>query len=247
GTHTGSLWSSTGTRVATGTFTNETASGWQTLQFATPIAVSAGTMYVASYYAPSGHYADDSLFFYYRDYQAPPLSAQSYSPTTTTTYNGVFASGDRFPNTGYQGDNYYVDVTYVPTLAGYPSIVSTTPADGATSVDPSVKPAAVFSSAMNPSTLTFTVDGLNGPVTGSVSYDATSKTATFTPSAALPTGTDFTASVSGQAPNGNNIVGPTSWTFTTSGPPSCPCTLFPPTTVPTTPDSGDTAPVSVGV
>ena len=33
GTHTGSLWTSSGTRLATGTFTNETASGWQTLKF----------------------------------------------------------------------------------------------------------------------------------------------------------------------------------------------------------------------
>ena len=37
GTHTGSLWSSTGTRLATGTFENETATGWQTLILDTPI------------------------------------------------------------------------------------------------------------------------------------------------------------------------------------------------------------------
>ena len=29
GTHTGSLWTASGTLLATGTFTNETASGWQ--------------------------------------------------------------------------------------------------------------------------------------------------------------------------------------------------------------------------
>ena len=33
GAHTGSLWSSTGTLLATGTFSNETASGWQELDF----------------------------------------------------------------------------------------------------------------------------------------------------------------------------------------------------------------------
>ncbi len=36
GTHTGSLWSSTGTLLATGTFSNETASGWQELDFSVP-------------------------------------------------------------------------------------------------------------------------------------------------------------------------------------------------------------------
>src|SRR5215469_9054492 len=56
GTHTGSLWSATGTLLATGTFTNETASGWQTMQFANPIAISANTTYVVSYTDPDGHY-----------------------------------------------------------------------------------------------------------------------------------------------------------------------------------------------
>ena len=50
GMHTGSLWSSTGQLLATGTFTSETASGWQTLVFDTPVAVSAGVTYVASYH-----------------------------------------------------------------------------------------------------------------------------------------------------------------------------------------------------
>ena len=37
GVHTGSIWSSTGTRLATVTFSNETASGWQTATLATPL------------------------------------------------------------------------------------------------------------------------------------------------------------------------------------------------------------------
>src|SRR5260370_20280095 len=40
GTHIGSLWSSTGTLMASGTFSNETASGWQDLDFTTPVAVT---------------------------------------------------------------------------------------------------------------------------------------------------------------------------------------------------------------
>ena len=42
GTHTGSLWSSTGTLLATATFTNETASGWQTVTFSNPVSITAG-------------------------------------------------------------------------------------------------------------------------------------------------------------------------------------------------------------
>ena len=41
GTHVGHLWTRTGQLLATATFTNETASGWQQVSFATPVAVTA--------------------------------------------------------------------------------------------------------------------------------------------------------------------------------------------------------------
>ncbi|MCA1466256.1 DUF4082 domain-containing protein, partial [Bradyrhizobium sp. NBAIM18] len=50
GPHIADLWSSTGTLLATATFTNETASGWQQVNFSTPVAITAGTTYVASYH-----------------------------------------------------------------------------------------------------------------------------------------------------------------------------------------------------
>src|SRR6202008_251537 len=57
GTHTGSLWTSTGQQLATVTFTNETASGWQEATFSSPVSITAGTTYVASYHAPVGKYS----------------------------------------------------------------------------------------------------------------------------------------------------------------------------------------------
>ena len=62
GTHIGHLWSSSGTLLATVTFTNETASGWQQASFSTPIQITANTVYVISYLAPRGGYADDQNF-----------------------------------------------------------------------------------------------------------------------------------------------------------------------------------------
>ena len=59
GPHTGSLWTSDGQRLATGTFTNETASGWQILTFTQPVDLTVGQTYVVSYFAPDGHYAAD--------------------------------------------------------------------------------------------------------------------------------------------------------------------------------------------
>src|SRR5262245_34195043 len=50
GTHIGNLWSNSGALLARATFTAETASGWQEMTFATPVAITANTIYVASYH-----------------------------------------------------------------------------------------------------------------------------------------------------------------------------------------------------
>jgi hypothetical protein len=47
GTHVGNLWSSTGTLLASATFANETASGWQQVTFSPAVPVTANTVYVA--------------------------------------------------------------------------------------------------------------------------------------------------------------------------------------------------------
>ncbi len=63
GTHIGNLWAQDGTLLGRATFTNETGSGWQTVLFDNPVAVTAGNVYVASYFAPNGGYAIDVNFF----------------------------------------------------------------------------------------------------------------------------------------------------------------------------------------
>ena len=62
GTHTGSLWSSTGQLLATATFAAETASGWQTVYFSSPVTIAPNTTYVASYHS-NGHYAATGDYF----------------------------------------------------------------------------------------------------------------------------------------------------------------------------------------
>ena len=50
GTHTGSLRTATGTKLATATFAGETTSGWQTVTFSAAVRLTANTTYVASYH-----------------------------------------------------------------------------------------------------------------------------------------------------------------------------------------------------
>jgi hypothetical protein len=112
GTHTGSLWSSSGQLLATGTFTGETASGWQQLTFASPVPVAANTTYVASYHAPVGRYAADQTFFASAGVTNGPLTALQ---SGADGGNGVFVYGGAtaFPSGTYNATNYWVDVVFV--------------------------------------------------------------------------------------------------------------------------------------
>lgn len=109
GPHVVNLWSSTGTLLATATSSNETASGWQQVNFTTPVAVTANTIYVASYHSNAGHYAADQNFFSSAGVDNAPLHALK---SGTNGNNGVFAYGSTsvFPNSGYLASNYWVDV-----------------------------------------------------------------------------------------------------------------------------------------
>ena len=112
GAHVGSLWSSAGTLLASGTFTKESASGWQTLIFATPVSVTAGTTYVAGYLAPNGHYSSTTNGFA-SGVNNGPLQAEANS----TTPNGLYAysSTNTFPTNSFNATNYWVDVLFQPS------------------------------------------------------------------------------------------------------------------------------------
>ncbi|OWV82045.1 adhesin [Rhizobium sp. R634] len=109
GTHTGSLWSSTGTRIATLTFTNETASGWQTAFFSSPVALTPGQVYTASYHTNTGRYSTTADYF---------LSNVTSGPLTApATGNGVYryGSGSLYPTATFNETNYWVDVMFNPS------------------------------------------------------------------------------------------------------------------------------------
>lgn len=113
GTHIGSLWSDTGTLLSQVTFTGETASGWQEMALATPVAITANTSYRVSYWAPNGHYSSDANYFTSADQEKWPLHAMR-SIGTGGQYNGWFALTNVFPATFVNnGANFYVDVVFV--------------------------------------------------------------------------------------------------------------------------------------
>ncbi len=105
-----------------------------------------------------------------------------------------------------------------------PTVVSTSPTGGATSVAVNSAVTATFSEAMSPSTITsatFTVTASGGgAVTGTVAYNSTTMVATFTPSSNLAYGTTFTVNLTaGMMSSSGAALTADSWSFTTAGAP----------------------------
>jgi len=134
-----------------------------------------------------------------------------------------------------------------------PTILSTTPVDGATDVAVGVAVKATFSEPMLASTITGTTftlaDATNGgsTVAGALAYDAASHVATLTPSAPLPTQHTFTATVKGGSGGvadaaGNPMTADVTWSFTTTAPVA---DTTPPTVNVTAPANGSTVSGSV--
>ncbi len=122
GTHTGDLWTTSGTLLASATFTNETASGWQQVNFSSPVSITAGTTYIASYETTVGEYSADANYFT-NSLTNGPLTAPSSSASGG---NGVYAYGSSnpFPNNTFSASNYWVDVVFSPSATQTPPVLS---------------------------------------------------------------------------------------------------------------------------
>lgn len=142
-----------------------------------------------------------------------------------TLFTATVTTGAKDPGGASLAANYVWTFTTAPP----PTVVSTVPANGATTVPVNTLVSATFSATMNPATITgatFTVTGPGAtPVAGAVAYSG--RTATFTPAAVLPNSTLFTATItigakdSTGAPLAANYV----WTFTTAPPPTVVSTI----------------------
>lgn len=199
GPHVADLWSSTGTLLATATFTNETASGWQQVNFSNPVAIAAGVTYVASYHT-SGDYSADSNYF--------ANALVSGDLTAAANGNGVYAYGSQsiFPTGTYGASNYWVDVVYTRTAL---SPVANN--DGGFVVGENgsitIAASALLANDTDPNGLPLSIAGVSNPTNGAVSYDPSTQALTFVPTAGYTGPASFSYTVSdGQAPSASATV-----------------------------------------
>jgi N,N-dimethylformamidase beta subunit-like protein/uncharacterized protein DUF4082/Big-like domain-containing protein len=203
GPHTVNLWSAAGALLATATSSNETASGWQQVNFSSPVKISAGTTYIASYHASKGEYSDTS--YYFDTLQAPTNGSLT---ATGNGLNGLYAysASSIFPtNVSTTGDNYWVDAVFNDTSqlpqANNDSGFSTTESTAV-----SIAASALLANDTDPRGLPLSFTGVSNPSNGSVTYNASTQTISFVPTTGYTGPASFTYTITdGQASASGNV------------------------------------------
>jgi uncharacterized protein YaiE (UPF0345 family) len=122
GPHVGKIWSDTGVLLASVTFTNETASGWQEQTLSNPLAIAANTKYVVSVNANTHYVATPGGL-------ATTITNGNISAVADDS-NGIFnATPDLFPTQSFNNTNYFRDLSFTPT-----AITSTVTLSGSTAL-----------------------------------------------------------------------------------------------------------------
>lgn len=118
------LWGAGTTALATASGV-PSSTGWVRANFATPVTVSPGTTYIASYFAPSGKYSHRLHGF-----DAARTAGDLAAPVAAGLYR--YGSSAAKPNALYENEDYYVtpvfvaDVAAPPTTTTEPSTTTTT-------------------------------------------------------------------------------------------------------------------------
>lgn len=189
GPHTGSIWSASGTLLATISFADESASGWQTAAFSSPLQISAGTTYVASYHT-TGSYVATSGYF---------NSAHTNGALTGLAgANGVYSygSGTTFPTSSYQSSNYWVDVVFNQSTTNTAPVAAND--NGYTTYSNtalSIAAASLLANDHDADGDPLSITGANGAVNGTVTFNSQTNSVIFTPVTGYTGVASFTYSI----------------------------------------------------
>jgi hypothetical protein len=237
GTHVGHLWSNSGTLLAGATFVGETASGWQQVNFSNPVAITANTVYVASYHVNAGHWSSNWRYFAGFGVDNPPLHAPADGAGGVPNGRYAYGSSSAFPANTNQSANYWVDVVFNGNVGPTPLSVSTTSLPNGTQSQPynqslaAAGGTAPFSWSVKSGLLPA---GLTVSAAGQISGTPTTVGAS-----------NFTVQVTDSSIPVQTATQGLSITIVASS--GCPCTIWPSTAIPAVPDVGPDSPVELGV
>ncbi|OSI95017.1 DUF4082 domain-containing protein [Bradyrhizobium canariense] len=239
------LWSSTGTKLASATFTNTTASGWQTVTLATPVSIAANTTYVASYHTNGAYVATNNFFS--SAFTSGSLTAPS---SAAAGGNGVYAYGGTssagfFPTSTFGASNYWADVVFTASTGGGtdrpPVAVNDSGFTTTQNTALNIPASALLANDSDPDGDPLTITGVSSPANGTATFSA--NTVTFTPTTGYTGPASFTYAISdGRGDTGGASV---SLTVTTSS--STTASLFTGSNTPAQTNLNDRSPIEVGV
>ena len=227
-THTARIWSSSGSELASVSFTNESDYGWQEAKLGTPLQVTKDQLYVISYSTSTAVYQatagglNSNVGGGYLVAHADN-SAQN-AATGSGNRNGVFsATAGNYPNQGSTtGTYYWIDAVFATQSAPqYPLTVGVTqPSADALGIAREQVVTATFNRQLDAATVTNSTfrlfDSSNNQVSGVATYDTALGVAKFTPGSALTYGQRYTARISASVadPAGTTLGAEHSWSFT---------------------------------
>jgi Domain of unknown function (DUF4082)/Cadherin-like domain/Bacterial Ig domain len=194
GAHVVNLWSSTGALLASASSSGETASGWQTVNFVTPVTLTANTIYVASYHT-GGFYSGDDNYF-----ATAHVNGSLTAPSSSSSGgNGVYAygSGSSFPTSTFNATNYWVDVVFSPEGTGNLPPVANNDSGFATPQNTvlAIPAASLLANDTDPNGFTLSISSVSNPVNGTVTYNATTQVVSFTPTTGYLGTANFTYTI----------------------------------------------------
>ncbi len=236
GTHIGLLYSSTGAVLAQATFTNETASGWQQVNFATPVAITANTVYVAAFFTTTAC-AYDAGYFTASGVDNAPLHALK---SGVAGGNGVYAyaNGPAFPAQTYGNANYWVDVAFTP--AGTPPPASLTLSCAAATAQAGTAYTSALAAGGGVAPFTYSI--VSGALPGGLTLNSSTGAIAGTPAAA---GT-FTYTAKATDAAGGSATASCSLTVSAAAAGTT-MSIWPASAVPGTPHVAIASPLTVGV
>jgi|GEM_PF-2395570 len=107
------LWTLSGTLLAQASVTDGRIPGWQEVTLPSPVAISANTTYVVSYYSSNGQFSRDV------DGLLNAIVSGNLTAPSSASVGGngvyVYATGGGFPTASYKNTNYWVDVRFTPS------------------------------------------------------------------------------------------------------------------------------------
>ena len=171
GTHVGHIWDSKGTLLATVTFANETASGWQQQSLGTPLTVTANTEYLVSVNTGKNYYVATN--------SGLAAEINNNNLHSEVGSNGRYGAVAQYPTSSYQNSNYFRDVVFVPSSSATAGTVSLslTPSTSTVAAGGTVQLSATVTGTSN-TAVSWSVTG--GSISPAGLYTAPSAAGTYT-------------------------------------------------------------------